>query len=167
MAKEELFDHPIFGRLIWSLGAYPVRRGAGDTESIRKTISLLEEGEAVLVFPEGTRGDGETLNPINKGVAMFAKRTNAPVIPVGVVGTHLVMPRGKSKGQKHRMTIIYGTPFTYKEVTEGHPDKEARERFTAHLESEIRKLCAGQGLNLKSALPEKGQASLPDSEPTP
>src|SRR5436190_18063312 len=93
MAKEELFKGP-FGKLIASVGAFPVRRGEGDTEAIRKTIALLEEGRAVLVFPEGTRGDGKQLGPINRGVAMLAKRTNATVLPIGVVGTHVVAPKG-------------------------------------------------------------------------
>src|SRR5436190_23431548 len=52
MAKEELFKG-LFGKLIASVGAYPVKRGEGDTESIRRRIELLEQGRAVLVFPEG------------------------------------------------------------------------------------------------------------------
>jgi 1-acyl-sn-glycerol-3-phosphate acyltransferase len=172
MAKEQLFKG-IFGKLIASLGAFPVRRGEGDTESIRKAIALLEEGRALLVFPEGTRGDGGTMLPINRGVGMLAKRTGAQVVPVGIAGTHMVMPRGK-KGRRHPITITYGRPFTYKEIAEGHSDKEARDLFAQELENRIRALCASGGLELKSALsaprseaypaPETGSAP-PPTEP--
>ena len=150
MAKEELFKVPVFGGLISSLGAFPVKRGEGDTEAIRRTIALLEEGEAVLVFPEGTRGDGVTMGAINKGVALFAKKSGAPVLPVGVIGTHIVMPRG-GKGKRHKMVVAYGKPFTYASVAEGLSEREAKIAFAQRLESEIRSLCASHGLELKSA----------------
>jgi 1-acyl-sn-glycerol-3-phosphate acyltransferase len=151
MAKEELFKVPVLGPLIATLGAYPVKRGEGDTESIRKTLALLGEGEAVLVFPEGTRGDGESMGPINKGVALFAKKSGAPVMPIGIVGTQIVMPRGKSKGQRHPTKVIYGRPFFYQEVSAGLSDREAKVAFAKRLENEILSLCQSEGLLLKSA----------------
>lgn len=146
MAKEELFKGA-FGWLIRSLGAYRVKRGEGDTESIRLTMGFLEAGEAVLIFPEGTRGDGKHLGPMNKGVALIAKRTGAPVLPVAIIGTHIAMPRGKSKLKRHPMRIIYGTPFTFAEVAgEGKGD---RERFLDVLAQRIHDLCAEGGLELE------------------
>jgi 1-acyl-sn-glycerol-3-phosphate acyltransferase len=160
MAKEELFKG-LFGKLIGSLAAFPVRRGEGDTESIRKAIALLEAGNALLVFPEGTRGDGETMLPINRGVAMLAKRTGAQVVPVGIAGTNIVMPRGR-KGRRHRITITYGAPFTYASIAEGRTDKEAREVFARELESKILALCAQGGYELKSASSAQRSAECPD-----
>ncbi len=142
MAKEELFKG-VFGKIIASLGAYPVHRGEGDTEAIRKSIAMLEDGEALLVHPEGTRGDGVHMNPINKGVAMLAKRTGAPVVPVGIVGSHIVMPRGK-KGRRHRIKVIFGKPFTFAEVG----DKDA---FSKTLAERIRQLCNENGLSILPA----------------
>jgi 1-acyl-sn-glycerol-3-phosphate acyltransferase len=113
----------------------------------------------LLLFPEGTRGDGETLLPINRGAAMLAKRTNAVVIPVGIVGTHIVMPRGK-KGRKHLVTTIYGQGFRYSDVATGANDRENRERFAQELERRLLELCRSHGLPLKSAsLPEGSPAS--------
>jgi 1-acyl-sn-glycerol-3-phosphate acyltransferase len=147
MAKEELFKG-IFGKLIASVGAFPVRRGESDTESVRKTIALLDEGRAVLVFPEGTRGDTKQLGPINRGVAMLAKRTNAPVVPVGVVGTHIVAPKGGKGLKRHRITIAYGEPFTYADIAKGSSEKENRELFAQELERRIIALCDAHGLHL-------------------
>jgi 1-acyl-sn-glycerol-3-phosphate acyltransferase len=139
----------LFGKIIASVGAFPVRRGESDTESIRKTIALLEEGRAVLVFPEGTRGDCRRLGPINRGVAMLAKRTNAPVLPIGVVGTHVIAPKGQKKLKRHRITIAYGNPFTYSEIATGSSEKENRELFAQELERRIIALCAAHGLALE------------------
>jgi 1-acyl-sn-glycerol-3-phosphate acyltransferase len=150
MAKEELFKG-FFGKIIASVGAFPVRRGESDTESIRKTIALLEEGRAVLVFPEGTRGDGVHIGPINRGVAMLAKRTNAPVLPIGVIGTHVIAPKGQKKMKRHRITIAYGKPFTYSEVATGPSEKENRELFAQELERRLIELCSANGLPLRTS----------------
>jgi 1-acyl-sn-glycerol-3-phosphate acyltransferase len=149
MAKDELFNHKLFGALINSLGAFPVRRGDADTESIRTTIALLEEGEAVLIFPEGTRGDGEHIQELSRGVAMLAKRTNVPVVPVGIVGTNIIMPRGKKSGSKHLTIIAFGKPFTYSEIATGATEKENRELFSVALQQKIVQLCAENGMSLK------------------
>lgn len=150
MAKEELFRGP-FGWLIQSVGAFPVRRGEGDTESIRHTIGFLEQGQAVLMFPEGTRGDGVRLGPMSKGVALIAKRTGAPVLPVAIVGSHIALPRGRSKPRRARIKVVYGEPFTFAEVAgEGKGD---RDRFLAALAERLQTLCAEHGLML--LLPEE------------
>ncbi|MDR3689292.1 MAG: lysophospholipid acyltransferase family protein [Fimbriimonas sp.] len=151
MAKEELFHHKLFGALITSLGSFPVRRGETDTESIRRAIALLEEGEAVLIFPEGTRGDGETIQELNRGVAMLAKRTNVPVVPVGIIGTNVVMPRGKTKRGRHLVTLAYGRPFTYAQLAVGKSERENRDIFAAELQKRIVDLCAENGLKLRIA----------------
>lgn len=145
MAKEELFKGA-FGWLISSLGAYRVRRGEGDTESIRFTIAALERGEAVIIFPEGTRGDGKRIGPLSAGVALIAKKTGAPVLPVGIVGTHVALPKGAKKPKRSRIRIVYGKPFTFTEVAgEGKGD---RERFLGELAVRLREVCAEGGLDL-------------------
>jgi len=148
MAKEELFHHKLFGKFIGSVGAFPVKRGEGDTEAIRVAIAALNKGEAVLIFPEGQRGDGQHLQPINRGVSMLAKRTGAKIVPVGVIGTHFAWPRG-SKLKRHKIIVAYGAPFTYEECAKGANEKENRELFAQELQNRIARLCAQHGLNLK------------------
>jgi 1-acyl-sn-glycerol-3-phosphate acyltransferase len=151
MAKEELFRYPFFGWLIRSLGAFPVKRGEGDTESIRLAMEYLKQGEAVLIFPEGTRGDGEAMLPINRGVAMLAKRTGAAVLPVGVIGTHVVMPKGAKRLRRRRMIMAYGEPFTYEQIAVHESEKLNRDAFAAELERRILTLCRENGMPLRSA----------------
>lgn len=165
MAKEELFKVPILGPIIRSLDAFPVKRGEGDTEAIRHTISQLEKGATVLVFPEGTRGDGISIQPINKGVTMLARRSGAWVVPAGIVGTHKVLPKGQSRPKRHRIRVIYGEPFRYSDIQASN-EREAREIFANRLQSSIVALCAANGLALKSeSASQRSEESVPRETP--
>jgi len=161
MAKEELFKG-IFGKIIASLGAFPVHRGEGDTEAIRKSIDMLNQGEALLVHPEGTRGDGVHMLPINKGIGMLAKRTGAPVVPVGIIGSNIVMPRGKKKRRRHPITVVFGKPFTYAEIAAEYGDREVKEKFSEVLSERIRTLCNENGFQVLPPTQAAGNPGLED-----
>ena len=83
MAKAELFFWPL-GPLIRALGAYPVNRKAGDVGAIRTSLRLLEEGQLVGMFPQGTRHPGEDprTTSVRGGAAMIAYHAGATVLPV-------------------------------------------------------------------------------------
>src|SRR4051794_32462660 len=68
MAKKELFHNRLVGWLLSRLGAFPVRRGESDLESVRTSLELLERGQAVVVFPEGTRIRSGSLAAPKRGV---------------------------------------------------------------------------------------------------
>jgi 1-acyl-sn-glycerol-3-phosphate acyltransferase len=144
MAKEELWKNKLFGAIIKGIGAFPVKRGAGDSESIRTCILILQAGEAVIVFPEGHRNDGRSLNPLLAGVAMLSKKAGVPVIPAGISGTQ--------KGGKGQVTVIFGKPFRYEDCDEGSSEKAKRQRFLEELDRRILDLCAQAGLPLKSGM---------------
>lgn len=150
MAKEELF-RGFMGPLLRSLGVFPVRRGESDAEAVRTALAYLERGEVLMIFPEGTRNDGQAMGPMNRGVTMLAKRGNATIVPTGIVGTNIVLPRGGGKGRKHPMTIAFGEPFTYESIATGASEKENREIFARELERRILAQCHRHGLPLRSA----------------
>ncbi|MBQ7828149.1 MAG: 1-acyl-sn-glycerol-3-phosphate acyltransferase [Clostridia bacterium] len=84
MAKKELFKIPLLKQLITALGAFPVERKGADVSAIKTAISMIKSGEAVTVFPQGTRYRGvdpRETKPKN-GVGMIAYRTMVPVVPV-------------------------------------------------------------------------------------
>lgn len=88
MAKEELFRIPIVSFLIRQFGAFPVKRGAADRSAIRSTLQILEEGKVLGIFPEGTRSKTGDLKKGLPGVAMFALKSQAAVVPVAIVGPY-------------------------------------------------------------------------------
>lgn len=173
MARKSLFKNRAFGWLISSVGAFPVRRGEADTEAVRLSLRLLGEGRAVLMFPEGTRGDGKSLGPISSGIAMLASRSGAAVVPVGLVGTHDKLPRGSKSIRRGRVTVVFGSPFTYEEVAEGiSVPRVARERFAAELTRRILEACKTGGLELTASAAESPSRTTPqvdaaNEHPTP
>lgn len=150
MSKAEMFDKKFIGWLIGSLGAFRVNRGEGDTESVRVAIELLNSGEAILIFPEGTRGDGKIMHPVSRGVCLLAKKTNAQIIPVGLIGTFERLSKGSSKLHRSAITVVYGKPFTYSEVCQDTNEKRNRAHFAKVLSERIVELCNAHGLMVKS-----------------
>ena len=90
MAKKEVMTVPVLGKFLSALGAYPVDRGGADVSSIKRTISFLEEGEMVGIFPQGTRHPGvdPATTPIKGGVGMITWHTKATVLPVCIATKH-------------------------------------------------------------------------------
>lgn len=111
LAKEELFRSALFGALIRDLQAFPVRRGQVDHAAIKRCLRLLEAGETLLIFPEGTRGDGQALRGGSDGIGLLAARSGCPVVPVYVHGTERVLPKGRRIPRIHPVTVYFGQPL--------------------------------------------------------
>jgi 1-acyl-sn-glycerol-3-phosphate acyltransferase len=111
MAKAELFRVPLFGTLIRRLNAQPLRREGGDAGALRAALRGLTDGGALLVFPEGTRGEGGILGPAKPGAGMLAVLGGAPVIPVYVSGSDRAWPRGRRFPRRARVTVTFGSPL--------------------------------------------------------
>ena len=95
MAKKELFRYAPFRKLIVSLGAFPIDRGAGDREALRTSLDILGEGGVLLMFPEGHRQHDDAIHDFMPGVGMLALRSGAPVVPLAMDGTQRMMPDGR------------------------------------------------------------------------
>lgn len=126
MAKAELFQIPLFGSLIRSLGAFPVKRGGVSRESIRLALQLLQDGNVMGVFPEGTRSSAEGAG--KKGAASLALKSGAAVIPVTINGSYTPF-----KG----IRVTYGPPIDLSSYT-GQSSSEALEQVTELIMSRIR-----------------------------
>jgi 1-acyl-sn-glycerol-3-phosphate acyltransferase len=96
VAKEELFHNRLLGWLISSLGAFPVRRGEADVDMVATAKAILERGDPVLIFPEGTRIRPGALGKPKRGVGRLALETGAPVVPVAIIGTEAIRGSGSA-----------------------------------------------------------------------
>ena len=87
VAKQELFAKRWQGWLLNALGAFPIRRGESDEEAVATSKEILDRGDAVVIFPEGTRIRTGSLGAPKRGVGRLALETGAPVVPIAVAGT--------------------------------------------------------------------------------
>jgi 1-acyl-sn-glycerol-3-phosphate acyltransferase len=138
MAKIELFSVPLIGFLIQRFGAFPVNRGASDREALRTAEYVLAEKKLLVIFPEGHRSRGGPLQLGQPGAALIAMRTGAPIVAVGISGTHRVF-KGFGYGPfAPRVTIRYSEPFTV-----GVPDgKRSRESLAQATDEIMRQIAA-------------------------
>ncbi len=111
MAKDSLFRVPILGPLITHLGAFPVKRGSADRESMTLSEEVLRQGHALVLFPEGTRQEGRSVAPLHDGAMFVAARTGATIVPVGIGGSDRAMPKGAKLPRFSKIRIVVGKPI--------------------------------------------------------
>jgi len=112
LAKEALFVGPV-GWFLRTQGITPVRAGGSDMEAYRAAKAVLDRGDVLCIFPEGTRSASGAMQEPRPGVAMLATRTAVPVLPVGISGTDVFLGRGRWLPRLGaRMVVHVGRPFT-------------------------------------------------------
>jgi 1-acyl-sn-glycerol-3-phosphate acyltransferase len=116
MGKDSLWKVPVLRSVINALGAFPVRRGAADREALRLCLKVLEEGEPLVLFPEGTRRTGPRVNQLFEGAVYTAARARVPVVPVGIGGSEKAMPRGVKLPRPAKVRVVVGAPIAPPEV---------------------------------------------------
>lgn len=108
LAKHTMFKSKPWAWLVSALGAFPVERGTADREALRAARMLLDNGEAMFVFPEGSRQAGQQVGEIYDGVAYLAAKTGARAVPVGIAGTAEAMPKGVKFPRRTRVVLQVG-----------------------------------------------------------
>jgi 1-acyl-sn-glycerol-3-phosphate acyltransferase len=112
LGKKEMFDWPIVGWMARNGGVVPVDRGGADVEAFRIAQRVLDAGQVLMVFPEGTRSPTAELQTPKDGLAMLALRTNATIVPIGVSNTDRVWPKGRPIPRLGgHVTMRIGEPF--------------------------------------------------------
>jgi glycerol-3-phosphate dehydrogenase (NAD(P)+) len=111
MAKRELFEKRWQAWVLNALGAFPVDRGASDAQAMQTARAILERGDCVVLFPEGTRVRPGPLGAPRRGVGRLALETGAPVVPVAVLGSEDVRRGWRIRPRKVRLRA--GRPLRF------------------------------------------------------
>ncbi len=119
VAKVELFEPRFQGWLLSRLGAFPIRRGQSDEESMTTAKLALERGGTVVIFPEGTRFRQGSLGRPKRGVGRLALETGASVLPVAVIGSEQVRRGWRIRPRKVRLRM--GQPMTFPQTEHPSP----------------------------------------------
>lgn len=113
-ARKSLFKPGLMERILVGFNAIPVDRDSGkDVSAFKKVLELLKNGEAVLVFLEGTRSLDGSLQPAKKGIGLMACKAQVPVIPTHIIGSFDVWGRGGKmpKLLTNKISVVYGEPI--------------------------------------------------------
>jgi 1-acyl-sn-glycerol-3-phosphate acyltransferase len=108
LARKTLFRFPIFGACLHKVGAVPVDRDGGNPAGLKAILDRLEQGRAVLLFPEGTRSRDGQLQTARAGVGLIAIRSGAPVFPVRIFGSFEAYGRHQGLPRPRRVQVVYG-----------------------------------------------------------
>ncbi len=146
VAKRSLLILPVFSWGMWLAGFVFINRRDRTSafRSMNRAGDRLRRGRSVLVFPEGTRGDGQTLQAFKKGGFHLAQQAGFRIVPVGIAGTYSVLPRDTFPVYPGQIAVAVGAPMS------PPPPGEPLEDFVAQVAKEVdrlrgeaRALCAG------------------------
>jgi 1-acyl-sn-glycerol-3-phosphate acyltransferase len=141
MGKASIWKYKFLVPLWDALGAFPVQRGAADREALRTSIAVLESGQALVMFPEGTRQSGPVVQELFDGTAYVAAKTQVPIIPVGIGGSEAIMPKGAKFIHPGKVVVVVGQPLEPPPPRpSGGTSRRAVKELTDHLHAEIQKL---------------------------
>ncbi|MEU6592172.1 lysophospholipid acyltransferase family protein [Streptomyces sp. NPDC046881] len=142
LIKKEAFVGPL-DAFLTGIGQLKVDRTAADRTAIGRALGVLEAGGVLGIFPEGTRGEGDFAS-LRAGLAYFAVRSGAPIVPVAVLGSS-ERPGRLTKALpplRSRIDVVFGDPFeagdgsgrrTRKALDEA--TERIRKQLTSHLEN--------------------------------
>lgn len=130
LAKDELAKNLFLRFFEWTFEVIHVKRDEKDVGAIKESLKTLKNGECIALFPEGTRNGLEKGEKVKDGVAFFAVRSGAKVVPCGI--------KGGTKENK-KVTITYGKPLDYSQY-KGSKDKEVLDKVTNEIMENIMEL---------------------------
>ena len=125
MAKKELYSIKILGSLITFLNAFPVNRQTFDRKAFHTAFEVLNEGNALGLFPEGTRSTDGVLREGKKGIGFIAAVSSAPILPVAISGANKIIQKPHKRMFFPKIRLIFGDIIDVSDMLNKHGKKEA------------------------------------------
>jgi 1-acyl-sn-glycerol-3-phosphate acyltransferase len=116
LARSSLYTFKPFGFIITALDAVPIDRNASAVAAMKTVIKRLEDGAAVIIFPEGTRTATGRLGEIKSGFALIAKKAKVPIVPVAIVGAWECWPKTRLLPRPGRIRLEFGRVIRPEEI---------------------------------------------------
>jgi 1-acyl-sn-glycerol-3-phosphate acyltransferase len=145
MGKAQLFRVPVLGWIFSALGGFPVERDGSDRGPLRDSVAILNSGEPLAVYPEGTRQHGREIQPLQAGAAYLAIKAGVPILPVAIAGSEEPF-RGPNK-KWHRLprvgksgVVLVGEPIQPPARSGTLVKRELVDQLSAQLRVELQKL---------------------------
>jgi 1-acyl-sn-glycerol-3-phosphate acyltransferase len=108
MTKDEMWNNKYLGKLLLSVGAFPVHRESADREALQRAEEVLRKDSPLVLFPEGTRREGPVIKDLMEGAAFLSARTGAPIVPIGIGGSDQAMPKGSAIPKPRTIQVVIG-----------------------------------------------------------
>ena len=130
LARRTLLDVPLLGRVLPKLNVIPVNQEGVDRSAIKAVIRVLQAGNGVLMFPEGSRTLDGNLQSAEPGLGLIIAKTLAPVVPMRIFGAREALPRGGGRLRFVPITIVVGEPILFHAADLGLPGKNLYARLS-------------------------------------
>lgn len=140
MGKDSIWKVKPVGWVISALGAFPVTRGTADREALKRCVAVLESGEPLVLFPEGTRQSGPVVQPLFDGAAYVAVKAGVPIIPLGIGGSEGVMRKGSKMIYPRKCVLVVGEPIVAPRDESGKIPRSAVREVTDRLATDLQRL---------------------------
>lgn len=141
MGKDSLWKKQPFSWILTALGGFPVTRGTVDRQALQRCIDVLEAGEPLVLYPEGTRLSGPVVGELFDGAMYVASKVGVPVVPVGIAGTERAMAKGSKGIRPAKVHLEIGPPIMPPVAIDGRRvSREALGESTAKLRTELQRL---------------------------
>jgi 1-acyl-sn-glycerol-3-phosphate acyltransferase len=138
MTKDEMWKNKYLGKLLLTVGAFPVHRESADREALQRAEEVLRRGEALVLFPEGTRRAGSVIEDLMEGATFLSARTGAPIVPIGIGGSDLAMPKGSTIPKPYTIHVVIGPALPPPARTGGgRVSRSAVHALTGQLEEQL------------------------------
>jgi 1-acyl-sn-glycerol-3-phosphate acyltransferase len=150
VAKAEYFDDPKTAWFFRAVGQIPIRRGGGHASmrALETAQGVLEDGGVFGIYPEGTRSPDGRLYKGHTGIARLALGTNAPIVPVAMIGTREAQPIGQVKPNFFtKITVRFGRPLTFEHLADRADDRSVLRSITDEVMFELRELSGQDYVN--------------------